>query len=156
MLEPSDAGTCLLLMPENFAPQWWSPVMPASFFLSSIAAGTALFILIEMWIAKTWTRLLRIVRLSSMGAITFWSLLTCLVFRLVDMPLTMVGFVVKRANAALFAINLRGPMPQIAPSTYSSSIFEWGVSVSLVAATIFLFGLGACRFSPKKWPTKDY
>ena len=30
-----------------------------------------------------------------------------------------------------------------APETYVPSIFEWGVSIGLIAATIFLFGLGA-------------
>ncbi len=33
-------------------------------------------------------------------------------------------------------------MPQFAPETYSPSIFEWGISIGLIAATIFLFGLG--------------
>jgi formate dehydrogenase iron-sulfur subunit len=38
-------------------------------------------------------------------------------------------------------------MPQIAPASYTPSIFEWGISVGLIAATVFLFGLGA-RFMP--------
>lgn len=40
-------------------------------------------------------------------------------------------------------MNLRGPMPQFAPETYSPSIVEWGISIGLIAAIIFLFGLGA-------------
>jgi formate dehydrogenase iron-sulfur subunit len=39
-------------------------------------------------------------------------------------------------------MHLKGPMPQFAPESYSPSIFEWGISVGLIAATIFLFGLG--------------
>ncbi len=191
-MHQSSLGSLLLLMPTKLAPQWWSPVMPVSFFLSSIAAGTALVILIEMCIAKAWARRLRMEQLSSMGAITFWSLLIYLVFRLGDMVLrgklatafsgglgmlfaieivlggmvplvllarssqranrtvllvasllTTMGIVLNRTNAVLFAMDLKGPMPQIAPSTYSPSIFEWGISVGLIAATIFLFGLGA-------------
>jgi formate dehydrogenase iron-sulfur subunit len=38
-------------------------------------------------------------------------------------------------------------MPQTTPSTYMPSIFEWGISVGLIATTIFLFGLGA-RYLP--------
>jgi formate dehydrogenase iron-sulfur subunit len=53
-----------------------------------------------------------------------------------------MGIVLNRANAVLFAMTLKGPMPQIAPSTYSPSVFEWGISVGLIAAAIFLFGLG--------------
>jgi formate dehydrogenase iron-sulfur subunit len=33
-------------------------------------------------------------------------------------------------------------MPQIARASYVPSVFEWGISVGLIAATIFLFGLG--------------
>jgi formate dehydrogenase iron-sulfur subunit len=50
--------------------------------------------------------------------------------------------VFNRVNVVILAMSLKGPMPQIAPETYSPSIFEWGISVGLIAATIFLFGLG--------------
>jgi len=42
-------------------------------------------------------------------------------------------------------------MPQNAPETYSPSIFEWVISIGIIAATIFLFGLGArlMRLLPK-------
>ena len=84
-MHQSSLGSLYLLMPNMLAPQWWSPVMPVSFFLSSIAAGTALVILIDMWIAKGWRRPLEIARLASVGQITFWALLVYLVFRLGDM-----------------------------------------------------------------------
>ena len=34
-------------------------------------------------------------------------------------------------------------MLQTAPTPYSPSVFEWGISVGLTAATVFLFGLAA-------------
>ena len=86
-MHQSSLGSLYLLMPNMLAPQWWSPVMPVSFFLSSIAAGTALVILIDMWIAKGWRRPLEMTRLASVGQITFWSLLVYLVFRLGDMAI---------------------------------------------------------------------
>jgi formate dehydrogenase iron-sulfur subunit len=46
-------------------------------------------------------------------------------------------------NVVILAMNLQGPMPQFRPETYSPSIVEWGISIGLIAATIFLFGLGA-------------
>jgi formate dehydrogenase iron-sulfur subunit len=190
-MHQSSLGSLFLLMPDKLAPQWWSPVMPISFFLSSIAAGTGLIILIEMWIAKGWKRDLRVEQLAAMGQITFWSLLGYLTFRLGDMAirgqlagafsgklgalfaieillgglvplallsraslrsrpdvlflgalLTTLGVVFNRINVVILAMNLRGPMPQIAPKTYSPTIFEWGVSIGLIAATVFLFGLG--------------
>jgi formate dehydrogenase iron-sulfur subunit len=190
-MHQSSLGSLFLLMPDKLAPQWWSPVMPISFFLSSIAAGTSLVIVIEMWIAKGWKRQLQIRGLAAMGQITFWSLLVYLAFRLGDITirgqlpdafsgwlgllfaveisiggilpllllarsslrnnprllfvgslLTTLGVVFNRVNVVLLAMHLKGPMPQFAPESYSPSIFEWGISVGLIAATIFLFGLG--------------
>ena len=190
-MHQSSLGSLFLLMPDKLGPQWWSPVMPVSFFLSSIAAGTGLVIVIEMWIAKGWNRPLRLAQVAAMGKITFWSLLVYLVFRLGDLVirgqfgsafsgrlsglftaeivlggivplallartslrtkpnvlmlgalLTTLGIVFNRVNVVLMAMDLRGAMPQIAPETYSPTIFEWGISVGLIAATIFLFGLG--------------
>jgi len=55
-MHQSSLGSLYLLMPESLAPQWWSPVMPIDFFLSSIVAGTALVILICKWIDRAWQR----------------------------------------------------------------------------------------------------
>ena len=74
-MHQSSLGSLFLLMPDQLALQWWSPVMPISFFLSSIAAGTATVVLTEMWIAKAWNRPLRMAQLAAVGKITFWSLL---------------------------------------------------------------------------------
>jgi formate dehydrogenase iron-sulfur subunit len=191
-MHQSSLGSLYLLMPNMLASQWWSPVMPVSFFLSSIAAGTALVILVDMWISKGWRRPLEIARLASVGQITFWALVVYLVFRFGDMAirnqlsgafsgplgmafaaeillggvlplillapralrqradvlfvaslLTVLGVAYNRMNVVLFAMTFRGRMPWGAPEFYTPSIVEWGVSIGLVAATIFLFGLGA-------------
>ena len=191
-MHQSSLGSLYLLMPNMLAPQWWSPVMPIAFFLSSIAAGTALMILVDMWIAKGWRRPLDITRLASVGQIAFWSLLVYLVFRLGDMAvrnqftgaftgalglafaaeivvggvvplillstrswrqrpgvlfagslLAVLGVAFNRMNVVLFAMTFRGRMPWDAPESYVPSVVEWGVSIGLIAATIFLFGLAA-------------
>jgi formate dehydrogenase iron-sulfur subunit len=166
--------------------------MPVSFFLSSIVAGTALVILIEMWIAKGWRRPLEITRLASVGQITLWALVAYLGFRLGDMAirgqlagafagrlglafaaeilvggvlplillarrslrqradvlgvaslLAVLGVAYNRMNVVLFAMTFRGRMPWRAAESYLPSIVEWGISIGLIAATIFLFGLAA-------------
>src|SRR4029453_7827240 len=191
-MHQSSLGSLYLLMPNMLAPQWWSPVMPISFFLSSIAAGTALVILIDMWISKAWRRPLEVTRLASVGQIAFWALLVYPVFRLGHMAirhqlagaftgtlgtafaaeillggvlplvllarkalrqradvlfvaalLTVVGVAYNRMNVVLFAMTFRGRMPWFAPESYAPSVVEWGVSIGLIAATSFLFGLGA-------------
>jgi formate dehydrogenase iron-sulfur subunit len=191
-MHQSSLGSLYLLMPNMLASQWWSPVMPVSFFLSSIVAGSALVTLIAMWIAKGWHRRLDMKPLASVGLITFWALVVYLVFRLGDMALrggfsgafsgtmglafaaevllggvlplallasralrsrpdvlllasalAVLGIVYNRMNVVLFAMTFRGRMPWVAPHSYWPSIFEWGISIGLIAATIFLFGLGA-------------
>jgi len=191
-MHQSSLGSLFLLMPNMVEPQWWSPVMPISFFLSSVVAGTALIILIEMWISKGWRRTLEMKPLASMGQITFWSLIVYLAFRLGDMAirggltsafsgryglafaaeivlggilpliilgsakrraqpntlmagaaLAVLGVIYNRANVVYFAMTLRGRMPWVAPERYSPSLIEWGISLGLIAATIFLFGFAA-------------
>jgi len=51
--------------------------------------------------------------------------------------------VFNRINVVLFAMHLKGSMPQISPESYRPTVIEWGISIGLIAATIFLFGLGA-------------
>jgi formate dehydrogenase iron-sulfur subunit len=206
-MHQSSLGSLYLLMPNMLAPQWWSPVMPVSFFLSSIAAGTALVIVVEMWIAKGWRRPLDMVRLASVGQITFWALFVYLAFRLGDMairgqltgafsgslglafaaeiilggviPLAMLasrslrqrpdmlfiatllavlGVAYNRMNVVLFAMTFRGRMPWGAPESYMPSVVEWGISIGLIAATIFLFGLAARKMPvlPKAQPVEGH
>jgi formate dehydrogenase iron-sulfur subunit len=57
--------------------------------------------------------------------------------------LTTAGVVFNRINVVLFAMTLKGSMPQVSPETYAPTLFEWGLSIGLIALTIFLFGLGA-------------
>ena len=61
--------------------------------------------------------------------------------------LTVAGVVLNRINVVLLAMDSRGAMPQVAPDSYAPSLVEWGISIGLIAATIFLFGVGA-RFLP--------
>jgi formate dehydrogenase iron-sulfur subunit len=61
--------------------------------------------------------------------------------------LAVTGVAYNRMNVVLFAMTFRGRMPWGAPEHYLPSIVEWGISVGLIAATIFLFGLAA-RWMP--------
>lgn len=86
-MHQSSLGSLYLLMPDKLNHLWWSPILPICYFLSSIAAGTALMVLVEMWIAKGYKRSLRMNQLSSMGKISFWALLVYLVVRIGDVAL---------------------------------------------------------------------
>jgi formate dehydrogenase iron-sulfur subunit len=191
-MHQSSLGSLFLLMPDKLDPLWWSPIIPVNFFLSSIAAGLSLVILMEMWIAKSFGRSIKIDQLASLGKTTFLALLIYQLVRIGDLVLrggiaaelagpntalffietvvggllalillsnakfrsnttvlaagallSLGGVVLNRANVVLFAMDLRGPIPQTLPSTYTPSLVEWAVSIGLVAATIVLFKLGA-------------
>jgi formate dehydrogenase iron-sulfur subunit len=195
-MHQSSLGSLFLLMPDKLDPLWWSPVLPVYFFLSSVAAGMALMILVEKWIAKAFGRPLRVSQLAAMGKITFWALLVYEAVRLGDVALrgrlggafsgrhgalflaelaaggllpllllstrslrerprvlaaaaflTAAGVALNRMNVVMFGMDMKGPMPQLAPHAYAPSLLEWGVSVGPIAATIFLFGL-AVRLLP--------
>ncbi|HEX6085174.1 MAG TPA: 4Fe-4S dicluster domain-containing protein [Thermoanaerobaculia bacterium] len=186
-MHQSSLGSLFLLMPDKLDALWWSPILPVHFFLSSIAAGTALMVLIDMWIAKVYQRPLQIMRTAAMGQIAFWSLLAYEVVRLADVGvrgqfpnsgkalfltellaggvlplillstpklrmnravlftgalLSMLGVVFNRINVVLGGMTLRGVLPQDVPESYFPSAVEWGISIGLIAATIYLFGAG--------------
>jgi formate dehydrogenase iron-sulfur subunit len=195
-MHQSSLGSLFLLMPDKLSRAWWSPVMPVYFFLSAVAAGTALMILVEMWIAKGFRRQLRMDQLASLGKLAAGALAVYLAFRVGDLavrgqllraltgphsglilielvggglvPLVLLGsarlrarpgtlgvgaflatagIVLNRVDVVVFGMELKGAAPQIAPQPYFPSAFEWGVSVGLIAATVFLFGL-AVRHLP--------
>jgi formate dehydrogenase iron-sulfur subunit len=191
-MHQSSLGSLFLLMPDKLDKLWWSPAMPIAFFLSSIAAGLGLVILIEMWIARSFGRALRMPQLSALGQATFWALFVYEAFRVGDVlvrgaqdsgrlpwfaleivaggviPLILLsrkawrerpallltgallctaGVIYNRINVTRFALDLRGPLPQVvAPQGYTPSPFEWGISAGLIAAAIFLFAWGVRVF----------
>ena len=61
--------------------------------------------------------------------------------------LVAAGIAFNRTNVVLLAMNIKGPMPQFGAEIYYPSLVEWGISIGLIAATIFLFGL-AVRLVP--------
>lgn len=189
-MHQSSLGSLFLLMPDKLNALWWSPIMPIEFFISSIAGGVAMMVLIDMWISKVFKRELRIAQTAALGQIAFWSLLAYELVRVGDViargqdmlhplflaeitfggivPLALLstkefrnnkkvlfsgallaalGVIFHRTNVVLFAMTLKGPMPQDNAATYYPSTVEWGISIGLIAATIFLFGLGA-RYLP--------
>ncbi|HTN53942.1 MAG TPA: 4Fe-4S dicluster domain-containing protein [Anaeromyxobacter sp.] len=86
-MHQSSLGSLFLLMPDKLDPAWWSPVMPIAFFLSSIAAGLGLVVLVELWVARAFKRSVRIEQVAAVGQAAFWALLAYLAFRVGDVAL---------------------------------------------------------------------
>lgn len=191
-MHQSSLGSLFLLMPDKLHPLWWSPMMPLLFLVSAVAAGCALVMLVELWMARVYRYQAPHAALAGMGKVVAVALLLAWMLRLSDLvvrgqlgslaldsqgllflteallggvlpllllwpaalrrnpallalgaALTAGGVVLHRTSVVLLAMNLKGPMPQVvAPTPYSPSLVEWGISVGLVATTVFLFGLG--------------
>lgn len=195
-MHQSSLGSLFLLMPDKLNHLWWSPILPVYFFLSSIASGLALVILIEMWVAKAFGRAFKTDQLATMGKAALIALVVYQVVRIGDVvlrgqlaaafsgglgylflieivlgglvPLFMLaqskvrenptllgigaflslgGIVFNRINVVILGMNLKGPIPQVAPSSYSPSFVEWAIPISLISATILLISLGV-RYLP--------
>ena len=114
--------------------------MPVLFFVSSVAAGVGLVILVEAWIAKAWGRTLRPAQLASLGTITFWALLAYEVLGVGDLLVRgELANALAGPHAALFAIEIAAG--GLLPLAMLSS-GKVRAAPNLVAATVFLFGLG--------------
>jgi formate dehydrogenase iron-sulfur subunit len=84
-MHQSSLGSLFLLMPDKLNHNWWSPIMPIYFFLSSIASGLALVILVEMWVTKSFGRKQKIDQLDTMGKAALIALAVYMVVRVGDL-----------------------------------------------------------------------
>jgi formate dehydrogenase iron-sulfur subunit len=91
----------------------------APFFLVEFVVGLVIPVLLLA------TRKLR----ENPRALFFGALLGC------------VGVILNRTNVVIYALDLKGPIPSWVPEPYSPSVYEWGLSIGLIAAAIFLYGL---------------
>ena len=106
-MHQSSLGSLYLLVPDKLDAGWWSPLMPVWFFLSSIAAGVALVILVEMWIARAWSRTLRMPELASLAVVGFWALVAFEVVRVGDLVARgRLGPALAGERGALLAVEL--------------------------------------------------
>src|SRR5262249_7647729 len=107
-MHQSSLGSLYLLMFRQLGPNWWTPILPVNFFLSSVVAGSAVVVLVEYAIARGWHRTLPVRPLASMGQITFWSLLVYLVVRLGDMAFRgyLIGAVTGTKRGYLFGLDV--------------------------------------------------
>ncbi len=53
------------------------------------------------------------------------------------------GVILNRTNVVVYALDLKGPIPQWVPEPYSPSLYEWGLSVGLIADHILVRAGGA-------------
>lgn len=204
-MHQSSLGSLFLLMPDKLHPLWWSPFLSILFFLSAIASGIALVMLMDMTVSRVFRRPWNGEVLAGMGRILLGALVVYYAARIADVAargqlaalsgrpgalflievlggglvpvlllstdalrrkkaplisaalLAMLGVMFHRVNVVLLGMRLPGTMPGGPTETYYPSLVEWLVSLSLVAAAIFFFGLGAklLPILPRLEPTAE-
>ena len=106
-LHQSSLGTLFLLMSDKLSHLWWSPILPVNFFLSALAGGTALVVITEIWIARSYRRVLPMPQLSLLGKISFWALAAFEAVRLGDLiQRGQLPAEIRGANGVLFLTEL--------------------------------------------------
>jgi len=191
-MHQSSLGSLFLLMPDKLSPLWWSPLMSVLFFLSAVASGFALVMLMDMAISYYFKRPYNWEMLASFGKVLCGALSVYYGLRIIDVivrgkiglafssgtgalflveiivggilpivllssaalrnkksvlvfstVIALLGVIFNRMNVVLLGMTLPGTMPGGLVGRYHPSIIEWAVSISLIAAAIFLFAVGA-------------
>lgn len=83
-MHQSSLGTLFLLMPDKLDPLWWSPFLPLMFFLSAMAAGVSVVILLKMGVGKSYRRPVEQGLLADLGRYVAAALLVYLAVRIGD------------------------------------------------------------------------
>jgi len=84
-MHQSSLGTLFLLMPDKLSPLWWSPLLPLNFFLSAIAAGVSLVIVIKIVVGKSFRRPVEQHLLAGLGRYVAAALAVYLTVRVADL-----------------------------------------------------------------------
>jgi Ni/Fe-hydrogenase subunit HybB-like protein len=84
-LHQSSLGSLYLIVPEKMYPLWYSPTLPAQFFLSAIGVGLAMTIFESWHSSRAFGRALELPLLASMGRVLAVLLATYLWLRFLDL-----------------------------------------------------------------------
>jgi Ni/Fe-hydrogenase subunit HybB-like protein len=84
-LHQSSLGSLYLIVPEKLYPLWYTPYLPAMFFVSAIAAGCAMVIFESFLSARAFKRGLELPLLADVGKISVVALAVYATMRLVDL-----------------------------------------------------------------------
>jgi Ni/Fe-hydrogenase subunit HybB-like protein len=84
-LHQSSLGSLYLIVPQKLYPLWYSPLLPAFFFVSALCAGLAMTIFESWQSSKAFGKHLELPLLSSMGRVLAVGLAVYLTMRLLDL-----------------------------------------------------------------------
>ena len=118
-LHQSSLGTVYLIVPTKLHPFWYTPLLPAFFFLSAIAVGLAMTIFESSMSAKHFGRQLELHILKDLGRALMVVLIVYLVLRVED-------------------LNHRGMLKQVLVAGYERNLLLLEMALALVIPIILL------------------
>jgi len=107
-MHQSSLGSLFLLMPDKLHPLWWSPFLSILFFLSAIAAGIALVMLMHMMVSRAFRRPWNGEVLAGMGRILLGALVVYYAARIADVAARGQLAGLSGRPGALFLIEILG------------------------------------------------
>jgi len=108
-MHQSSLGSLFLLMPDKLSPLWWSPLIPLLFFLSAVASGIALVMLMDLMISFFFERVYKWNRLAGMGKVLLGALLVYYLLRIGDVVIRgKLSLAFSGKGGALFLIEIIG------------------------------------------------
>ena len=108
-MHQSSLGSLFLLMPDKLSHLWWSPLMSLLFFLSAVASGIALVMLMDMLVSYFFDRPFNWAMLGKMGKILWAALAIYYGIKIVDLGARgELGLALVGSNGVLFLIEVIG------------------------------------------------
>lgn len=83
-MHQSSLGSLFLLMPDKLNHLWWSPIMSILFFISAVASGIALVLMMDMLISHFFNRPYNRDMLASFGKVLWGVLIFYYLVRIID------------------------------------------------------------------------
>jgi Ni/Fe-hydrogenase subunit HybB-like protein len=90
-LHQSSLGTLFVMVPHKLSAIWYSPLLPALFFVSAVMAGLAMVVVESTFTAKFFGRGLELELLQGLGKALSWAILFYLALRGLDLVIRGVG-----------------------------------------------------------------
>lgn len=106
-MHQSSLGSLFLLMPDKLNHLWWSPIISLLFFLSAVASGIALVMLMDLLVSYFFDRPYNWTRLAGMGKVLLGALAVYYSLRVLDVAIRgklLLAFA--SSKGALFLIEI--------------------------------------------------
>jgi len=160
-LHQSSLGTLFLMVPHKLDAIWYTPMLPAMFFVSAVMAGLAMIIVESTLSSKFFGRGLELNLLQGVGKALSWMILIYVAFRGVDLAVRGVGtelFAVSPQSIAFWIEVILGLLIPLAilltpEGTASGRGLFWAGLLVVLGLIVNRMNVAVTGVSGGYWPT---